>query len=228
MSLVDRWDEESQNVETMEGENTGTPYPEQNDDSWSNVWMILKIVWVVVVIIVIIWIILYPKISNFGSLYIDNPTDDEITVTIWDKDPITIAPKSHEEIDLKPGTYPLTVNWLEVWEFKKWAMDWKAFLNPTKSIYVEEIAAYMYNTSAENPLDYYDLVINEEEYWGPFVVHEDYYITGAWEYGLDEKLPEEITTYTSYDNDSYAIRKTIHRYDEFVKVYDEEYLPYYE
>jgi hypothetical protein len=214
MSLVDRWDETSQE----QGENTNIQNIEQ--ESWKS--NILGIIAIVVVALIALWIYLVPKFATFWKLYIDNPTDTEVTIQIWDESPLTLAPKSHQELELKSGVYSLKVNGTDVGEFKKWGIDWKAFLNPTKSIYIKERAEYVVDWVEVDDSDYTEINIYGNVFYGPFYTYDDYYIEWDWTYGLDEELPDEVDTYWSS-----TIKTKIYRYDDFVKMYEEFYWDYY-
>jgi hypothetical protein len=109
-----------------------------------------------------------------------------------------------------------------VGEFTKWELDWKkAFLNPTKSVYIKEKAVYLIDNSDANPEPYQDIEINWKVFNWPFYIYDDYYIKWEWTYGLDEILPDEIETYLDYE-----VKVKIYRYDDFVEMYEEYYWDY--
>jgi hypothetical protein len=219
MSLVNRWDEESQNTPINNSSNT----PPAN----SIVWWFSKILQVLGILI-IVWVILRfafgYKVASFNTLYIDNPTENEISIKIWNLDAINIAPKSHQEIELKSGTYPIIVNEENVWEITKWKVDGKAFLNPTKSTYVKETAIYATEGTDYDDSKYTEIEISGEKYYWPFETLNDIYIKWDWTYGLDEILPDEVDV-SSLTNET--TRTKIYRYEDFLPMY-EEYYWYYE
>lgn len=218
MALVDRWDEESQ----AKGENIEmgvvTDAPKKKGNVIFTVLALVFFFWV------ILWTVMWPKLQNYGTLYIDNPTENEISVQIWELEKMTIPANSSKEIDLKPGTYALSVNDESVWEFKKWMADWKSFLNPTKSTYVLEEAIYTVDENTEVPDNNTTITIWDEEFYWPFKVYNEYYISWDWGYWLDEETPTSVMTQSK----NYTTVKKIYRLDDFEDMYNDYYLPYYE
>lgn len=221
MSLVNRWDENSQEWIVDLNTNEDYHWDSQKNEQGYKKSSIITVVLVVVVVVVAIVTFLATQFAVFGNLYIDNPTDTEVTVQIWDKEVLTLAPKSHQEIELKTWTYSLVVNGESVWEFKKLWIGKSAFLNPTKSVYIEEKAVYVTDWVDIDDDDYKEIEIDWQIFYWPFEVYDDYYVVWNWSYGLDEVLPDEVETYS----DS-AVKIKIYRYDEFVEMYDEYYYDY--
>jgi hypothetical protein len=213
MSLIDRWEENSQEQVVVE---TTDNVPQQVIPVWKQVlwWIFL-----VGLFIALLFSYFGHKLASVNTLYIDNPTSEEIKVQIDDWEILSIDGKFHKVIDLKAWVHSLKVDWEDKWEFTKGKFDWKAFLNPTKSVYVKEVAIY---TNDENFDDrsYIDIEIDWEIYNGPFTKYNDYYITWDWTYGLDESLPDEASS-GKYSKETTKIK--IYRLDEFKKMYDKWY-----
>jgi hypothetical protein len=219
MSLVNRWDEESQDTSLGNGVNISSSSPAWNLSSWG-LSKILQIVGVLVIVWVIVWFAFGYKVASFWALYIDNPTENEISVKVWDANAVTIAPKSHQEIKLKSWTYPIIVNEENIWEITKWKIDGKAFLNPTKSSYIKETAVYAVEWTDFDDSKYTEVEVYGEKYYWPFEVFNDIYIKWNWTYGLDENLPDPDEV-DAYSNET-TITK-VYRYDDFLPMYETYY-----
>jgi hypothetical protein len=217
MSLVNRWDEESQDTTLNDSVKASN-----SSSAFAGLSKILQVIGVLVIVWVILWFAFGHKLASYWTLYIDNPTENEISVKVWDLAAINIAPKSHQEIELKSWTYPIVVNEENVWEIVKWKVDGKAFLNPTKSSYIKETAVYATEWTDFDDSKYTEIEVYGEKYYWPFEVFNDVYIKWSWTYGLDEVLPDQVDTYS----DETTITK-IYRYDDFLPMY-ETYYWYYE
>jgi hypothetical protein len=217
MSLVNRWDEESQNTPLNSSASASN-----NSYAWK-FSKILQILGILILAWVILWLAFGYKVASISTLYIDNPTENEVSVKVWDLDAISIFPKSHQEIELKSWTYPITVNEENIWEITKWKLDGKAFLNPTKSTYIKETAVYAVEWTDFDDSKYAEVEAYGEKYYWPFEVFSDIYVKWNWTYGLDENLPNQVNT--SSDE---TTRVKIYRYNDFLPMYEEYYYWYNE
>ena len=217
MSLVKREDSvESENtINSTETENSTYKAPEKS------LFEKLKTLIISLVVIAAIWIWGYMFYKNWNSILVDNPTDKEISVKLnsdWVEK--KISPNTGLEMKIKSGDNEVFLNWKSVWKFQKGYMDFNAFLNPTKSIYISEYWLY-------SDRDWYEskLPINKiEAYWnkteGPFKKYEWLFIKWTWDYYLNQEFPETISL---WKRKHYKIKEKLFRYSDFVKMYNKEY-----
>lgn len=163
--------------------------------------------------------------------WIDNPTSNEITLSI-DDNQLTIPAKSGIKYKIGYGKHSLSYN-NEAVNFVVKPSKREGFINPTQSNYIfykiiyvdDNYAAVVRNVdSYQKDIQYKTpVIINGElhEMEVPFTVINDLFIekdTYAWDYFLDEKLPRTV----SLKNRSISVQTKLFREDDFLKYMREE------
>lgn len=196
---------------------------EENFNQKGNKKNIIKIlIWISIVIFITILYIILNIINSKQILYIDNPSNNEILVTISTLAPIAIPAKSYNEIKIKNQTYTLSVDWEYLWEFTIKKSDENFFLNPTKSHYILEEAIYT-DKEINNEAEEIKINVNGIDFYWPFSILDSIYINSKWDYWLDEDLPNNISVPEDKD---YLTFKKIYRFDDFIEMYNNWYLHY--
>lgn len=215
MSLVQREDSvESENISDLEN-------IESNEKPKRSFWWVIKTTFIVIFVIWIISVVGSSFYSNAHTIMVDNPTWSWILVHIDDKDDINIPAFGSLEIDIDSWEHSLYLDGKKVWVFEKKFTDFDAFLNPTLDIYIAEYLLYSdddkyFEKLPNNKIEAYG---NEAE--GPFKKYEWVYISWDWDYDLSEAFPDEVDM-NRWQN--YAIKQKIYRFDDFVDMYNENYV----
>ncbi len=197
----------------------------ENTSSKRSIWGKLKIWIIIFLVLSLVWGIGYYFYKWATNIYVDNPTDKELSIQFDDWNAIKIPAKSLIEVPLKTGKHNLKVDGKDLWNFEKKLTEISAFLNPTKHVYVKEYILYI-ASDARNPDALYEKLpsntidLNWEPVAWPFELVEWIYINKNWDYGITVKEPDEVTVGQWED---YAIKTKLHRYDDFVDVYKKEY-----
>lgn len=161
--------------------------------------------------------------TNSNPFYIDNPTQESISVNIDGKDYL-METKSMKKIDLKPGEHKMTLQDGTLVNFKVSPFNEGGIINPTKSLY----AIYSMVYAVEGEEDGFDpftsiVYIDGVDYEGAIKTTADMFIDNnvyRCEYMLREPFPETKTTY-----DKNYTGNIISKYfdkDEFINFYEEE------
>ena len=154
-----------------------------------------------------------------GVTYIDNPTSQAIELTIDGKKPITVAAKEFKRMDksLSQGKHSMQIENGEAIEFN---LDKNhVMLNPTLSIYVTVVQEY--GTGFQSSANDTTIVIDDVEYYGPFIAvsNAPFVYTGNINLMVDKPIPDQIETSKT---GNVALKK-LFRKDEFIEYYEEEY-----
>ncbi len=134
-------------------------------------------------------------VQEKATVYVDNPTKQEIKVKIGDNPEMTIKAGKFEKTKLKPGEYKVSLNGKEVGSFKRESGDDYALVNPTKSLYIKEFA--IYTDKATVPDSAYPptkIIKFQGKDLEVFDSSNDVYVNFKPTYPLDENFPDSITT----------------------------------
>ena len=156
--------------------------------------------------------------SNGATYWIDNPTNNEITVTIDGKEEIKVAANEFKKMEktLKLGEHTMKVNDAEV----KFNLDKDhVILNPTLSTYV--IVLQEYGTGFASTENDTVITLDGEEYEGPFptVTADPFIYSGDLNFLVDTPFKGTIET----SKTGTVIMRKIFRKTDFIKFYQEEY-----
>lgn len=163
-------------------------------------------------------LILLMASCSSGSVYIDNPTDKEISVSIDGKEAIKVAPGEYKKVEgVENGEHTLK---LSDGEEVKFMVEGNGFINPTQESYV--LVSELYSVRDVNyDLPFSEIEIGEDIYEGPYEMINDPFIRSTtYNYDLNTPFPEEITL---AKNKNSKICKKIFRQKDFVKYFDDEY-----
>ena len=157
--------------------------------------------------------------SGGATYWIDNPTNNEITVTIDGKDPIKLAPNEFKKMEntIKQGKHTMKVD-----DGNEIAFDLDKnhiILNPTLSTYV--IVLQEYGTGMASSDNDTVIIIDGVEYEGPFpsVMSDPFIYSGDLNFLIDKPFKDEIQS----SKTGTVIMKKVFRKNEFINFYNEEY-----
>jgi len=166
-------------------------------------------------------VVLFLMTSCFGgaTYSIDNPTDQEIQVSIDGKDAITVGPNELKRVDgtLSNGEHTMKVG--DGQEVKFNLDKDHVMLNPTLSTYV--VALQEYGVGMQSSKNDTIISIDGQTYEGPFplVSNDPFIYSGDLNFHVDKPFKDEITTSKS----GTVTMKKLFRKDEFLKFYKDEY-----
>ena len=148
---------------------------------------------------------------KFSHVIVDNPSTNKITVVINDKT-LEIAPESSVTTMVGVGTHTVTVDDKNIGTFEKQ-------INATNMI-----NAVMHGSDIINPLEF-PYFIDYAIYGGsgqntisPKIIGDLHIPSNSWDYGLDEKFPDSLTT--RFRTSSSITKKKIFRFYDFAKEYN--------
>ncbi len=164
-------------------------------------------------------VFLMASCSSGATYSIDNPTENEIQVSIDGKDPISVGAKELKKMD---GSLSLGEHTMKVGDGQevKFNLDKDhVMLNPTLSTYVKVLQEY--GVGIQSTANDTIINIDGKEFNGPFplVSSEAFIYTGDLNYQVDKPFSDEITTSKS----GTVVMKKLFRKDEFKKFYKDEY-----
>jgi hypothetical protein len=153
------------------------------------------------------------KKENF--YYIDNPTDQEMTIFLDNKNH-QIAPKSFLKIELKKGKHAIIIN---NGKTKKdtffFVNENNGIINPSMSNYYIYKKYYGYRANKDSIIDALPKIeINKVYYKGNIIHCHDLNVEG-FDFGLDEPFP------TIIQKDSLNERTKVFRQADFIDFYKE-------
>jgi len=175
---------------------------------------------VIIVLLIIAYLLINFFLIQFSKVIVDNPTKNEIIVSLDEKNNIKIPANSNAIIEVNNGEHSLYINWEKVGDFTKKFFDTNSFLNPTNEIYVSEYILYwnkdFLDRIPNNKISLYGDQIIE----GPFKKYHWIYITWKWDYQINEAFPNDVDLRKWWD---FKIKEKIYRNNDFIKMYNEKY-----
>jgi len=157
--------------------------------------------------------------SGGATYWIDNPTDDAISVSIDGNDPVTVNPLEFKKMEntLKEGEHTMVVNGGN--EIKFMLDKNHVTLNPTLATYV--VAIQEYGTGLASSDNDTIVEIDGKKYEGPFpvVTNEPVIYTGNINFLVDKPFKDEITTSKS----GTVIMRKLFRKNDFIDYFKKEY-----
>lgn len=153
------------------------------------------------------------------DVIIDNPTENEITVSI-DGAEHKVAAFQSVEVKLSSGEHAIGFQQEGKATEQKVNIEKDGILNTTGETYVLWKDIYLENQDEFDKyvkkLDEKPVTINDYEYVGDLTVYgaEDYFVPKTWNYGLDTEWPSTIQIENSYE-----IKAKIYRLEDFENDY---------
>lgn len=159
-----------------------------------------------------------------GEFVIDNPSDTQINVSIWEKTYIVPAndhilatmPFGSKKLDLK-------VNNKTVGTFTKGMFDGESLINPTQATYIREDVFYIDDTTtyeqakATAGVQTVPVCLDGLTYeWDNLVVYTGIYIPKDWDYGVYEESPDSVSI---NKGSSYTIKQELRRWDMYARAF---------
>lgn len=172
-----------------------------------------------------------------GKYWIDNPTNEEIRVSI-DETEYTIPANSGLDVEIEFGKHTLSHNGQSLTVFVKNSADKKVIINPTLSNYVNYAQLYVVDGTDDATFEkFYEsfIKINGDSLnfkveddtlrmFAPIKVCNDLFIentVNSWDYGLDESLPENSTIFSDTGQHFQTSKKKIFREKDFWNFFEE-------
>lgn len=147
-----------------------------------------------------------------GTYLIDNPTNENITVSVDDAEYVVPA-NSGLDVEIEYGRHILKYNGQSITIFVKNSADKRVIVNPTLSNYVIYSQLYVTDDASEEEFnsfyesfikingDSIDLKIGDDttRLFAPIKVYNDLFIEATengWDYAINEELPDAASIFT--------------------------------
>lgn len=169
--------------------------------------------------------------ASKGTYWIDNPTNQEIKVSI-DETEYIIPANSGLDVEIEYGKHTLKYNDQSINVFVKSSADKKVIINPTQSNYINFAQLYVVDGTDEETFnkfyegfikvngDSLDFKVGEDtlRMFAPMKVYNNLFIentVNSWDYALDEAFPSNATIFTDTGEHYQTSKKKIFREKDF-------------
>lgn len=166
-----------------------------------------------------------------GTYLIDNPTNENITVSVDDAEYVVPA-NSGLDVEIEYGRHILKYNGQSITIFVKNSADKRVIVNPTLSNYVIYSQLYVTDDASEEEFnsfyesfikingDSIDLKIGDDttRLFAPIKVYNDLFIEATengWDYAINEELPDAASIFTDTGKHFQTSKKKIFREKDF-------------